>query len=157
MPYRWTETQTRKDLRLWPHQSMTATGFAWFIGSTAAMLSLPLLAVLGSPVVWVLMAFFLAAIWGVWHAIMANRAEREMHEALSITGDVIHLEHVPPQGAALTWNAHPDWVTVHLHDGGPVEKYLTLRGGGRKVELGRFLTPQERAGLYSELKTRIRP
>ncbi len=151
MPYRWTETTKQKRLKLWPHQSMTPKGFVWFIGVTAAMLTLPLLAVLGSPVVWILMMFFLAAIWGVWRAIMANRTARTMHEELILSPDHVHLEHVPPKGAPLTWDANPHWVSVHITPKGPVDDYLTLRGGGREVELGAFLTPDERKDLYHEL------
>ena len=151
MPYHWSETATQKRLRLWPHQSMTPSGFTWFIGTTAVMLTLPLFAVLGSPVAWVLMVFFLTAIWGVWRAIMANKSARTMHEELILTSDHVFLEHVPPQGAPLTWDANPVWASVHLRPKGPVEDYLTLRGGGREVELGAFLTPEERKELYDML------
>ena len=156
MPYRWKDTPDTRTLTLWPHQSLTAEGFAWFIGPTAALLCLPLLAVLGSPVVWVLMGFFALTLWGTWRAIMANRRSRQMHEELVLSNEAVSLSHAPARGATLTWKAHPDWVTVHLHDKGPVEHYLTLRGGGREVELGRFLTPEERIGLYDDLRTRIR-
>ncbi|MCV6595197.1 MAG: DUF2244 domain-containing protein [Silicimonas sp.] len=155
MPYHWTEHQDDTRLRLWPHQSMTPQGFSWFIGVTALMLTLPLLAVLGSPILWVLMVFFLAAIWGVWRAITSNQAARSMHEELSLSPFEIRLEHVPPKGTPLTWVAHPQWVSVHLHRTGPVEDYLTLRGGGREVELGAFLTPEERAMLYDELNSHL--
>lgn len=156
MPYRWTETATDRRLYLWPHQSMTPEGFSWFIGVTALMLTLPLFAVLGSVVAWVLLAFFLAALWGVWRAIMANQAARQMHEELRLSADRVSLEHRPARGAPKTWAANPHWVTVHLHKTGPVDDYLTLRGGGREVELGAFLTPEERKVLYDELRTAIR-
>ncbi len=87
---------------LWPHQSMTAAGFATFIGVTAAMLAVPLVAVLGSPVAWVLMVFFLATIAGVWWAIMANRAQQSLHEELAIWPDRMRLAHVQPLGAFLS-------------------------------------------------------
>ncbi len=157
MPYHWSETETDKRLRLWPHQSMTPEGFTWFIGATAVMLTMPLFAVLGSAVAWVLLAFFLGAIWAVWMAITANQAARRMHEELRLTATKAFLEHVPAKGAAQTWDADLHWVTIHLHPKGPVEDYLTLRGGGREVELGAFLTPEERKDLYNELKTMIRP
>ena len=156
MPYAWTDDRTAKTLRLWPHQSLTGRGFIWFIGATACMLALPLLAVLGSPVVWVLLGFFAAALAGVWQAIMRNRHHRSVHEAVTIEGDRLHVSHVPPDGPAQEWTANPYWVSVHLRDDGPVEKYLTLRGGGREIEIGRFLTPEERVLLYDELFESLR-
>ena len=152
MPYRWTDDAETKTLMLWPHQSMTAGGFAWFIGTTALLLTMPLLAVLGSPVAWVLMVFFLAAIWGVWRAIMVNRRHRSLREVLRIGKDRVRLDHVPPDGPALTWQANIYWVTVRLRSDGPVENYLTLSGDGREVQLGAFLTPEERQALHGELQ-----
>ena len=151
MPYHWSESSTETRLTLWPHQSLTPQGFTWFIGLTAAMLAMPLIAVLGSPVVWVLMVFFLAALWAVWRAISANQRRRSTTEALTLQGETVHLAHRPAAGPALTWEANPYWVSVHLRQDGPVENYLTLRGNGREVELGAFLTPGERADLYEEL------
>lgn len=156
MPYHWTETPKERNLRLWPHQSMTNSGFAWFIGLTSVMLTLPLFAVLGSAVLWVLLVFFLFTLSAVWWAIMFNRASRRMHEELRLTKDHVHLVHVPAKGPSMTWDANPQWVTVHKHRDGPVEDYLTLRGGGREVELGSFLTPEERETLYNELSWKLR-
>ena len=135
---------------------MTARGFSWFIGTTAAMLTLPVLAVLGSPVAWVLMVFFMATLAGVWHAIQRNRTDRSRHEELVLTPDEVRLAHVPPSGPVLEWNANPHWVTVSLRKDGPVENYLTLRGNGREVEIGAFLTPEERETLFGELDDAFR-
>jgi len=151
MPYRWTDDTNPKTLTLWPHQSMTPQGFTWFIGATAVMLTLPLFAVLGSAVAWVLMAFFLATIAAVWRAIMANRRDRSLREELTLSPSELALRHIPPSGPALDWSANPHWVTVTLRHDGPVKNYLTLRGAGREVELGSFLTPEERQTLYTEL------
>ena len=153
MPYEWNDAPRAKTLTLWPHQSMTAGGFTWFIGATALMLTLPLFAVLGSAVAWVLMAFFLATIAAMWRAIMANRKDRSSLETLRLTDAHIDLTHRPPSGDTKDWHADRYWVSVTLRDDGPVEKYLTLRGGGREVELGAFLTPDEREALYDELTT----
>ena len=156
MPYRWTDTRSEEVLTLWPHQSLTGRGLTWFMGSTGALLSLPLFAVLGSPIAWVLMAFFLAAIWGVWRAIMANRKHMTYHEELTLTSDRVHLAHIPWKGQKLEWEANPHWVSVNLRHDGPVDRYLTLRGGGREVELGSFLTPEERESLHDDLNRRLR-
>ena len=151
MPYAWSETPAEKTLMLWPHQSMTPAGFSWFIGVTAAMLTLPLFAVLGSAIAWVLMAFFLAAIAAIWRAITANQRNLSLREELTLTDARVALDHIPPNGSKLTWEANPHWVTINLRHDGPVKNYLTLCGGGREVELGAFLTPDERKNLYDEL------
>lgn len=152
MPYRWTDdTPGERTLTLWPHQSLTPEGVAWFVGGTALMLSIPLVAVIGSPVAWVLMGFFVAAIVGVSLAIRSNVVGRRIHEKLKLRKDSITLQHVPRRGGPLRWEANPHWVSLSLRDDGPVENYLTLRGGGREVELGAFLTPEERQGLYHDL------
>ncbi len=156
MPYRWTETPDTRALTLWPHQSLTRPGFVWFIALTAGMLSLPLLAVLGSPVVWFLLVFFAIALGGVWRAITVNIKARPRHEALVLNEASLRLTHVQPKGPSLEWEANPHWVTVHLRDDGPVEKYLTLRGNQREVEIGRFLSPEERETLFDEISQALR-
>jgi len=152
MPYQWTETASARILILWPHQSLTATGFVWFIGTTAALLAVPLIAVLGSPTFWMLLVFFLAALGGVWRAIMVNHDHRRMHEKLTLSAENAHLEHVPHRGETLHWEANPYWVSVQIHQDGPIENYLTLKGGVREVEIGAFLTPEERSALWDELQ-----
>jgi len=45
---------------------------------------------------------------------------------------------------------------VHMHEtGGPVPHYVTLSGNGREVEIGAFLSEDERVELFSELKARF--
>jgi hypothetical protein len=38
---------------------------------------------------------------------------------------------------------------------GPVPQYLTLRGNGREVELGAFLSEEERVALRDEVHSRL--
>ncbi|MEM8820806.1 MAG: DUF2244 domain-containing protein [Pseudomonadota bacterium] len=42
-----------------------------------------------------------------------------------------------------------------LEQGRP-ENYLTLKGGGREIELGAFLSPEERLSLAERLEDAIR-
>ena len=53
------------------------------------------------------------------------------------------------------WHANPFWVRLRLFDGERVEKYLTLQGNGREIELGAFLSPGERQSLYDALGTAL--
>lgn len=159
MPYRWTPAtaDTPECLHLWPYRSLPRRGFVAFIAITAALLALPLLAVLGSPILWGLLPFLLAAIAGIWLALQKSYRDALITEDLTLTADQTTLIRLGPKGRRQEWQANTYWVTVRLYPtGGPVPGYLTLRGNGREVELGAFLTPEERAVLCSELKDRLR-
>jgi uncharacterized membrane protein len=42
-------------------------------------------------------------------------------------------------------------VRIRLREDAAIEKYLTLEGNGREIELGAFLSPWERETLYADL------
>ena len=156
MPYQWSPTPN-PHLRLWPHQSLDPAGFAWFIGVTAATIALPLIAMLGSPVWWGLLPFIGAALAGMWYAIRRNARDRAITEELHLTPDSITLHRHGPREQHKEWQANPHWVQVTLYPTeGPVPHYLTLRGNGREVELGAFLSEDERRALSSELRQKLR-
>ncbi|NUB43881.1 DUF2244 domain-containing protein [Fertoebacter nigrum] len=158
MPYEWlpaTPTETR--LHLWPYRSLPKTGFVWFIGGTATLLLVPLLAVLGSPVLWGLLPFLLLALAAVWFALNRSYRDGEIVEHLTLTPDRITLTRHGPRGRRQDWQANPYWVRLDLHrTGGPVPNYLTLQGGDRQVELGAFLAEDERLALLGELNAALR-
>ena len=157
MPYQWLppEGDTRR-LHLWPHRSLTQRGFVGFVGLTAALIGVPLLAHLGSPVLWALLPFLAGTIWAIWFALRKNGRDRDIVETLSLTPDRITLVRHGPKGQRQDWEANPYWLRVTLHaTGGPVPNYLTLKGQGREVELGAFLSEEERVALKRELQDRI--
>ncbi len=156
MPYQWLppEGDTQR-LHLWPHRPLTQRGFAGFIGLTSALIALPLFAVLGSPVLWALLPFLAAAIATMWFALRKNARDREILEELTISSTAITLIRHDRQGRR-DWEGNPHWVRPHLHrQGGPVPNYLTLRGGPREVELGAFLSEEERIALHDELSAAL--
>ncbi|MFN4099582.1 MAG: DUF2244 domain-containing protein [Pararhodobacter sp.] len=153
MPYILTrETATRAHLRAWPHNALNPRGFVMVIGMSAATLALPLIAMLGSPVLWGLLPFAGLALWGLWFGLDRNWRDRRILEEMSFARDAVTLCRTNPRGPQQDWQADPAFVTLKkVPRGGPVENYLVLGGGGREVELGAFLTPEERQSLHDEL------
>lgn len=159
MPYRWTDTDgpETRELHLWPHQSMTPQGFVLFIGVTFALLLLPLLPVLGTFVLWGLLPFLMITLGGVWLALNANQRQAQILEVLTLTEDTARLTRRNPHGDVQEWEANRYWAQPELHiQGGPVPNYVTLKGAGREVEIGAFLSEDERKALFGELKTLLR-
>lgn len=156
MPYRWSEPATPAagaappvaELRLWPHRSLPRGGFAGFFGGTAALAALPMLVVLGSPVLWGLLPFFVITLGGLWFAIQASYRTGEVREELRLWSDRVELTRHDRRGPPRRWAANPHWIRAALHEtGGPVPNYLTLSGAGRTVEIGAFLSEEERIAL----------
>ena len=158
MPYEWSPAPPYKPtqdwtLTLWPYRSLLKRDFVIFIGSTAALVSLPLIALLGTAVLWVLLPFFALAMWGLWFAISISYRRGELIETLTATGAEIHLTRHDPKAKPKTWRANRYWAKAELYPTqGPVKNYVTLSGADREVELGAFLDETERLTLYSELR-----
>ncbi|WP_372841769.1 DUF2244 domain-containing protein [Phaeovulum sp.] len=164
MPYLWVhENDAAPDrsgavftrrwrLTLWPQRSTGPRGLAIFVGLTAALLGVPMFALLGSPALWVLLAFAVAALAGLILALRLVQRQGMVREDLVLGDESLTLERRRKGAEPLYWQANPHWVCPRLYpSGGPVPAYLTLQGGGREVELGAFLTPEERERLYGEL------
>lgn len=157
MPYEWLPPKGRvQRLHLWPHRPLTQRGFVVFIGLTAALITAPLLAVLGSAALWGLLPFLLLALTGIWFALRKNARDRDILEILDLSPELMRLRRSGPYGRLQDWQANPYWVRLVLHPtAGPVPNYLTLSGGPREVEIGAFLAPEERVQLMAELRERL--
>ena len=157
MPYEWIKPEDGPDapmaeLHLWPYRSLPKKGFVLFISLTVGMITLPLAAVIGSNILWVLLPFLAAAVAGLWHALSRSYRDGSTLEILTLRRDRIALIRHNPRGPVQEWQANPYWTTVQMHPtGGPVPHYLTLKGDGREVEIGAFLSEAERIKLKDQL------
>ncbi len=144
-------------LHLWPHQSLQPRGFAGFILITFSLSLMPLFAVMGSVVLWGLLPFMLAALGAIWVALSRSRRDAQILEVLTLSDDRAHLLRRNPRGDVLEWDCNRYWATPSLHEkDGPVPHYVTLSGNGREVEIGAFLSEDERVALYGELTSALR-
>ena len=142
------------EARLWPHRSLTPEGFVAFIAVTCGLVSIPLIAALGTPVLWGLLPFLVLTIGGIWIALRRNaRDALLLSEELRLWSDRMEILRHNPRAPDQSWDANPHWVRLSLRpEGGPIRNYLTLSGNGREVELGAFLSPEERRILHDELR-----
>lgn len=159
MPYEWTSKPnvTPQTMRIWPYQSLPQRGMAAFVLATFTMISIPLIAMLGSILLWGLLPFAMAAVFGIWFALTRNHKARLIEEHLSIDENSARLIHQNTKGDVKEWDCNRYWVQVTKYDDdGPVPHYVTLRGNGREVEIGAFLSEEERIELYDDLLRALR-
>lgn len=138
-------------LTLWPNRSLSRRGFVWVLGIVGVGLTLPLLPFIGQKVLLGLIPFSLGALLALWLALRRSYFDGRLIEELRLWPDLIAVERREPKGAVKRWSANPYWVRLSLSETAKIEKYLTLEGGGREIELGAFLSPEERVMLYRDL------
>lgn len=162
MPYEWSPDPGNdpgvpcEQLTLWPHRSLEPRGFVIFILITVGMISMPLFALIGTALLWVMLPFLAVAVGGIWFAIRKSNSDGQLCEHLTLCDTQLRLVRQNPKGDQQTWEANPYWVRLDLHDSqGPVKNYLTMKGAGRQVELGAFLSPEERLDLHADLTRRL--
>ncbi len=104
MPYEWLE-----DIQGAPDQSGAPLhgSFVWFIGATAALLAMPLIPLVGSPVLWGILPFLLLAIWAIWTALSRSYRDGEITEDLILWPDRITLTRQGPGRRRQSWEANP--------------------------------------------------
>ncbi|WP_170464261.1 DUF2244 domain-containing protein [Ruegeria arenilitoris] len=158
MPYRWNHTSSsEQELRLWPHNSLPPRWAMRVVFSVFLFGLIPLMAVLGSVLLWGLLPFMLVTVLGLWLAIQSNYKARSVFEVLTLTGTQAHLVQHHPRRGPQEWTCNRHWARPEMHEhGGPVPHYVTLNGGGREVEIGAFLSEEERIALYDELTKKLR-
>ncbi|MGI9368374.1 MAG: DUF2244 domain-containing protein [Ruegeria sp.] len=158
MPYRWKQkSETEQELRLWPHNSLPPKGAMIFILSIFLFGLVPLIAVLGSVLLWGLLPFMLLTVFGLWVALEMNYRARSVLEVLTLSGNHARLVRHNPSSTQQEWTCNRYWARPEMHEiGGPVPSYVTLAGEGRTVEIGAFLSQEERIALYDELVQKLR-
>ena len=140
---------------LWPHRSLSREGFTKLMWFCTAAMSLPLIALARTPVALALAPYMLAALAALWLFFKVNYRRARLTEELRLWPDAIAVERREPAGQVLRWSANPYWVDVDVTDTHDIQRYLTLRGAGRRIELGAFLTPGERIELAEEIRMQI--
>ncbi len=139
-------------MRIWPHESLPARGMAAFVLTTFTLILIPVIPLLGSPILWGLLPFLLLAVWGIYFALQSNHRARQIMEVLSLSDDTATLVRTNPKGDVQEWSCNRYWTHVEKYEkDGPVPHYITLRGSGREVEIGAFLSEEERCDLYDDL------
>lgn len=144
-------------MRLWPHESLPARGMAAFVLTTFTLILIPTLPLLGSVILWGLLPFLLLAVWGIYFALQRNHKSRQILEVLTLDEDEARLTRTNPKGDTQEWDCNRYWTQVTKYDAeGPVPHYVTLKGKGREVEIGAFLSEDERIALFDDLSRALK-
>lgn len=143
------------DAVLEPHRSLSPRGFV------VLMAAISIVCFGGGMVfmvagAWPVMGFLGLDVAFIYIAFKANYRAARAYETVKLTPDVLLVERVTASGRRQRWQFQPYWLSVHIADPPESTSPLTLRSHGRALEIGRFLSPDERLDFADALRDALR-
>src|SRR5947207_3543339 len=137
--------------RLTPHRSLDRTGFLVLMAFIAAVSFVAGLAFLLRGA-WPVLGFFGLDVLVVYWAFRINFRHAKATEEISVTPSELRVRRVSHRGHVVEWVLNPLWVQLDqkTHAEFGIERlYLVSRG--RRVSIGSFLGPDEKASFAKAL------
>jgi uncharacterized membrane protein len=137
---------------LTPHRSLNRTGFLLVMAflsviSFAAGIAFLLMGA------WPVFGFFGLDVLAIYIAFRINFRRARAREEISVTPSELRLRRISHRGQVMEWVLNPLWVQVDqiAHEEFGIERlYLVSRG--RRVSIGSFLGPDEKASFSKALR-----
>jgi uncharacterized membrane protein len=140
---------------LTPHRSLNRTGFLVLMGFVGAVSFAAGIAfwLMGA---WPVLGFFSLDVLAIYWAFRINFRHARAIEEIQVTPSELRLRRVSHRGHAVEFVLNPLWVQLdqEIHDEYGVEK-LYLRSSGRRLAVGSFLGPDEKASFAKALNAAL--
>jgi uncharacterized membrane protein len=137
---------------LTPHRSLNRTGFILVMAfltviSFAAGMAFLLMGA------WPVFGFFSLDALAIYIAFKINFRRARASEEISVTPSELRLRRTSHRGHVVEWVLNPLWVRLDqiAHEEFGIER-LYLVSSGRRVSVGSFLGPEEKASFASALR-----
>ena len=136
---------------LTPHRSLNRTGFLVLMGFVSAVSFAAGLAFLLMGA-WPVLGFFGLDVLAVYWAFRINFRDARAVEEIRVTSSELRVRRVSHRGHVVEWVLNPVWVQLDqkIHAEFGIEK-LYLVSKGRRVSVGSFLGPDEKASFAKAL------
>ncbi|GAB2177850.1 DUF2244 domain-containing protein [Dongia sp. agr-C8] len=136
---------------LYPHRSLGRKGYAFLIAGTAAIVFLYGLVFLAIGA-WPIFGF-LGGEWLLfWFLFRRHHSGDDRAERIRLYADRLVFERYDRRGGHTTEQLQPYWLNVILERAEEPDNTLYLRSHGRSIQVGAFLSGQERRELADELR-----
>jgi uncharacterized membrane protein len=135
---------------LTPHRSLGPAGFLIFMTALSAVSFVSGMAFLLSGA-WPVLGFFGLDVLLVYVAFRLNYRSGRQYETVEVDRERVTVTQVDPWGRAKSFEFNPFWVRLDFDEGTDGRTALSLRGQGRRLSFGHFLTDDERRAFAGAL------
>ena len=142
---------------LWPNRSFEIKNIKFLFGILCIGFVVPILPFFGSSMGTLLLLFSVATLIVFSSLFIQSYSGGNLKEIVRIDPKEISVIRIEANGNKISWKANSYWARVKLYpEGQIVENYLTLVGGNREIELGSFLSPEERTLVRVKIENILR-
>ena len=143
-------------VRLVPNRSLDSNGTKVVFCVIACGFLLPIIPFIGSPIGTTLTIFSGLTFYLFLTLLQKNFQQGNTFEDILISKNKIKVVHQEKNKERKTWEGNPYWTRVHVDFNNPkLKNYLTLAGKGVHIELGAFLSPDERLQLRDKIQNAL--
>ena len=143
-------------MRLVPNRSLDSSGTKLVFCVIAFGFLLPIIPFIGSPIGTTLTIFSGLTFYLFLTLLQKSFQQGNTFEEILISKNKIIVIHQEKNKEQKAWEGNPYWTRVHLDFNNPkLKNYLTLAGKGRHIELGAFLSPDERIELRDKIQNAL--
>lgn len=139
------------DVVVYPHRSLGKAGFLVLM-AVLSVCSLALGLALYLSGAWPAIGFLGLDLLVVYVAFRLNYRAARAYETVRLTPGALEVTRVDARGRGRRITFQPYWLAVDMDDPPRRHSRLTLRAHGRRLEVGGFLTPDEKLDLARALR-----
>ncbi len=104
---------------------------------------------------WPVFGFFGLDILLIYIAFRVSYRRARRYETVRLTANELAIEKIDPNGRTRRWKFQPYWLRVAIDDSPKYNSALTLSSHGKSLEIGAFLTPQEKRDVARALEVEL--
>lgn len=139
------------DAVLRPHRSLGPRGF-FILMSAVAAVSFVAGMVFLSIGAWPVPGFLGLDVLLIYIAFRVNYRAARRYETVRLSDTGLTVRAVDPKGKARSWSFDPYWVRITVDELSTGSNRLILSSHGKHLNVGAFLTPEERVDLADALR-----
>jgi len=142
------------DAVLYPHRSLSRTGF-WLVMGLVSIVSFGAGTAFYRVGAWPIVGFLGLDVALIYTAFRINYRAARLTELIKLDERELRIQRISPRGKMLSWTFSSFWVRVRMDNPPDEDSDLVISSHGRYLELGAYLSPQEKLDVATALNAAL--
>ena len=142
------------DAVLYPHRSLSRTGF-WLVMGLVSAVSFGAGLAFYRAGAWPVVGFFGLDVALIYTAFRVNYRAARLTEIIKLDERELRIQRITPRGKVFSWTFQSFWVQVRMDNPPRQDSNLVISSHGRHLAVGAYLAPQEKLDVAQALNAAL--